>query len=236
MAKSKRKPTGKVHVPGHGWVQPNTKVARAWRAERAQNEVLSRYATKIEAAEVAELAKYNPTKELADILDLTYGPTGWYTTAGRFLNYLKEFVPGPKPTFTEFEFGANQLIVASPIEFASMCSHHLLPFLGYAHVGYISDGKVLGLSKIPRLVEWVAHRPQMQEAMTSQIADELKSLLKPKGVHVVVEAIHTCACARGVRKVGMYMRTSLPTGVFRDNAVTREEFFHMCSLQGGRSS
>lgn len=177
-------------------------------------------------------------RTFADWLRELYPETLWddgaERTQERFANYLKEFRPGERPKMTTFDHDANQLIVASPIEFSSMCQHHLLPFLGYAHVGYVSDGQILGLSKIPRLVDWLAHRPCTQEHLTASIVNHMKVLLKPKGVMVVVEAIHTCACARGVHKVGMFMSTSLPTGVFRDNAVTRDEFMALIKLQGGK--
>lgn len=166
--------------------------------------------------------------------DVAWDEGGAGATADRFLRYLLEFRPGEMPRMTDFEFGDNQLIVASPIEFSSMCKHHLLPFLGYAHVGYVSDGRILGLSKIPRLVDWIAKRPSTQEEMTASVVHWMRKLIAPKGVHVIVEAIHTCACARGVHKTGLWMKTSLPTGVFRDNAVTRQEFMALVSLQGGK--
>ena len=177
--------------------------------------------------------------QLEIILKRIFPELGWDDSAGqtasRFLRYLKEFDGSAEPPkMTTFRHEANQLIVASPIEFSSMCQHHLLPFLGYVHVGYVSDGLILGLSKIPRMVDWLAKRPRTQEDLTQHIVSVLKNTLKPKGVMVVMEAIHTCACARGIHKVGMYMSTSLPTGVFRDNAVTRQEFFSLIKLQGGR--
>jgi len=184
--------------------------------------------------------RYDPTNvgQFEAILDDVLREVKWddssRRTSERFLDYLSEFLPTVRPPMTVFDTRDNQLVVASPIQFSSMCQHHLLPFLGHAHVGYVSDGKIIGLSKIPRLVEWVARRPSTQEAMTTMIVDELKTLLKPKGVHVVIEAVHTCACARGIRKVGMSMKTSLPTGVFRDNAVTRQEFLSLIDLQGAK--
>lgn len=185
-----------------------------------------------------------PVSELSDVPELSrllgtlYPHSIWddsaSKTASRFFRYLCEFIPGELPPLATFELEEHQMQVESPIEFASMCAHHLLPFMGYAHVGYISDGRVLGLSKVPRIVEWAAHRPQKQEAMTALIANTIKKAVNPKGVMVVVEAIHTCACARGIRKVGMWMRTSLPLGVFLYNRDSREEFFNLVSLQGGR--
>jgi len=110
------------------------------------------------------------------------------------------------------------------IEFYSMCEHHMLPFIGRAHVAYIPNGKVLGLSKIPRIVDMYARRLQVQERMTRQIADFISDLLKPQGVAVVVEAMHLCAMMRGVKKHDARMTTSAMHGAFRANLATRQEF------------
>jgi GTP cyclohydrolase I len=107
----------------------------------------------------------------------------------------------------------------------SLCEHHLLPFFGAAAVAYIPDGKVLGLSKIPRVIETFARRLQVQERMTQQIADFLMEHLQPKGVGVVIEATHLCASMRGVRKPGTVMTTAAVLGLFRSNDKTRAEFF-----------
>ena len=107
----------------------------------------------------------------------------------------------------------------------STCEHHLVPFHGVAHIGYIpgEDGRVTGLSKLARLVEVYARRPQVQERMTSQIADALNDVLKPRGVLVVIEAEHLCMAMRGIRKPGATTVTSAVRGIFRDNAPTRSE-------------
>jgi GTP cyclohydrolase IA len=123
-----------------------------------------------------------------------------------------------------FEVQYDEMVIVRDIEFYSMCEHHLLPFIGRAHVAYIPDGKVLGLSKIPRVVDMYARRMQIQERMTRQIADFLSELLKPQGVAVVVEAMHLCSMMRGVKKHDARMTTSAMHGAFRANMATRQEF------------
>ncbi len=123
-----------------------------------------------------------------------------------------------------FDVEYDQLVVVKSIEFYSLCEHHLLPFYGYAHVGYLPDKKVLGLSKIPRIVDMFARRLQVQERMTQEIASFLDSLIDPKGVGVVVEGTHMCTVMRGVRKQDPRMVTSAVMGSLRDNAATRDEF------------
>ena len=110
------------------------------------------------------------------------------------------------------------------IEFYSLCEHHMLPFLGRAHVAYIPRGRVIGLSKIPRIVDMFARRLQVQERMTRQIADFLQEVLHPRGVAVVAEAIHMCSMIRGVKKHDSRMTTSSMLGAFRNNMATRMEF------------
>jgi len=123
-----------------------------------------------------------------------------------------------------FEVQYDEMVLVRDIEFFSLCEHHMLPFMGRVHVAYIPDGKVLGLSKIPRVVDMYARRLQVQERMTRQIADFLRDLLKPQGVAVVVEAMHLCSMMRGVKKHDARMTTSAMHGAFRANLATREEF------------
>ncbi len=118
----------------------------------------------------------------------------------------------------------DDMVIVRDIEFYSMCEHHLLPFLGRAHVAYIPNGQVIGLSKIPRVVDLFARRLQVQERMTRQIADFLETAIHPQGVAVVVEALHLCSKIRGVKKANSRMVTSAMTGSFRDNEITRQEF------------
>jgi len=128
-----------------------------------------------------------------------------------------------------FKADYDEMIVVQDIEFYSMCEHHLLPFFGKVHVAYIPNGQVIGLSKIPRVVEMYARRLQVQERMTRQIAEFIESVLKPVGVGVVVEGMHLCSMMRGVKKSEAYMTTSAMLGSFRSNSVTRSEFLNHLS-------
>lgn len=123
-----------------------------------------------------------------------------------------------------FNISYDEMVLVRDIEFYSLCEHHILPFMGRVHVAYIPDGKVIGLSKIPRIVDMYARRLQVQERMTRQIADFLRDLLKPQGVAVVVEAVHLCSMMRGVKKHDARMTTSAMHGAFRANLATRQEF------------
>jgi len=123
-----------------------------------------------------------------------------------------------------FDVDYSEMVVVRGISFSSLCEHHLLPFFGTAAVAYIPRGRVIGLSKIPRIVEMYARRLQVQERMTQQIADFLMERLDPKGVGVVVEATHLCATMRGVRKPGTLMTTSAVLGLFRSSDKSRAEF------------
>ena len=123
-----------------------------------------------------------------------------------------------------FEVSYDEMVIVRDIEFYSMCEHHMLPFLGRAHVAYLPKGKIIGLSKIPRIVDMFAKRLQVQERMTRQIADLVDELLHPKGVAVVVEGLHLCSVMRGVKKHDARMTTSSMSGAFRSNISTRQEF------------
>ena len=118
----------------------------------------------------------------------------------------------------------EDMVIVRDIEFYSLCEHHMLPFLGRAHVAYLPKGKVIGLSKIPRIIDMFSRRLQIQERMTAQIAQFLNTLLQPIGVAVVIEAVHLCGMIRGVRKHDARMTTSCMKGAFRNNDVTRNEF------------
>jgi GTP cyclohydrolase I len=124
-----------------------------------------------------------------------------------------------------FEVAYDEMVVVKDIEYYSLCEHHMVPFYGVAHVAYIPRGKVLGLSKIPRVVDMFARRLQVQERMTRQIADFLEEVLHPRGVAVVVEGAHLCSMMRGVRKANARMVTSAVLGGFKTDARTRSEFF-----------
>ncbi len=125
---------------------------------------------------------------------------------------------------TLFDVEYDEMVIVRDIEFYSLCEHHMLPFIGHAHVAYIPRGKVLGLSKIPRIVDMFARRLQVQERLTSQIANFLVDTLHPQGVAVVMEGLHMCTMMRGVRKAQARMVTSAMRGLFRKNPATRNEF------------
>jgi len=126
-----------------------------------------------------------------------------------------------------FEEQHDNMVLVRDIEFYSMCEHHMLPFFGQAHIAYIPDGKIIGLSKLPRIVEMFARRLQVQERLTEQVADALQSVLQPRGVGVVIEASHLCMMMRGVEKQNSHTTTSAVRGEFRDCPMTRNEFWHL---------
>lgn len=130
-----------------------------------------------------------------------------------------------------FKSTMTEMILVKDIELYSLCEHHLLPFIGRCQVAYIPNGKIIGLSKIPRLVDFYARRLQIQENLTTQIADSLMKLLNPKGVAVVIEAKHLCMMMRGVEKQNALLKTSVMLGLFREDVKTRAEFFSL--LQSG---
>ena len=126
-----------------------------------------------------------------------------------------------------FEEHSDQMVMVRDIEMYSLCEHHLLPFFGKVHVAYVPDGKIIGLSKLPRIVEVFARRLQVQERLTQQIADAICEVLQPRGVGVVIEAAHLCMMMRGVEKQNSSTITSALRGVFRDDARTRDEFLRL---------
>ena len=134
-----------------------------------------------------------------------------------------------RKTFTQ---KYDEMVLVKDIGFASLCEHHLMPFAGKAHVAYLPNGKIVGLSKLARVVEVLSRRPQVQERMTEQIADLLMDELDARGVGVILEATHTCMTVRGVRKPNSVMTTSAMRGVFQANQSTRSEF--MSHVYGGR--
>jgi GTP cyclohydrolase I len=134
-------------------------------------------------------------------------------------------------TFTEVE-GYDEMIVMNDIRFESHCEHHMVPIIGKVHIGYLPDKRVVGISKLARLVEVYARRLQVQEKMTVQIADTLQEILNPKGVAVVIEAAHQCMTTRGVHKPGVGLVTSRMVGAFRDDPSTRREFLAVLGRTG----
>jgi len=154
-------------------------------------------------------------------------------TPGRMARaYAELFSPRPfdLTTFPNDE-GYDELVLARSIPVRSVCEHHLLPFVGVAHVGYLPDARILGLSKLARVVEHFASRPQVQERLTKQVADWLCAQLQPKGVGVVIEAEHTCMTLRGVRAAGSSTVTSTLLGTLRSDARSRQEFFALAGVK-----
>ena len=155
---------------------------------------------------------------------------GLLATPGRVARAYGELLEGyrtdPIKLVNNATFTAkyDDMVIVRDIEFYSLCEHHMLPFIGRAHVAYMPKGQVIGLSKIPRIVDMFSRRLQIQERMTRQIADFLDTLLNPLGVAVVVEAVHLCGMIRGVRKHDSRMTTSSMLGAFRNNEATRMEF------------
>jgi GTP cyclohydrolase IA len=126
-----------------------------------------------------------------------------------------------------FDVSYDEMVLVKDIDFYSLCEHHLIPFFGRVHVGYIPDGKVVGLSKLPRIVEIYARRLQVQERFTMQLAETLEQVLAPRGVGVVVEAIHLCMMMRGVEKQNAFAITSSMRGIFQSDSKTRSEFMEL---------
>ncbi len=155
---------------------------------------------------------------------------GLMKTPSRVARSYQELLSGyrmdPRALINEavFDVAYDEMVIVRDIEFYSMCEHHMLPFMGRAHVAYVPSDKVIGLSKIPRIVDLFSRRLQVQERMTTQIAEYIDFVLKPQGVAVVVEGLHMCMMLRGVKKHDARMTTSSMLGVFRDEITTRMEF------------
>jgi GTP cyclohydrolase I len=154
-----------------------------------------------------------------------------HRVAGAYEELLSGYRMDPKALINEavFDVAYDEMVIVRDIEFSSMCEHHMLPFIGRAHVAYIPSDKVIGLSKIPRIVDLFSKRLQVQERMTTQIAEFIDYVLNPQGVAVVVEGLHMCMMLRGVKKQNARMTTSAMLGVFREDLSTRMEFLNSIS-------
>lgn len=174
-----------------------------------------------------ELLGEDPTREGLVRTPHRYAKAMQFLTSG-YDSSLKEIVGNAL-----FEEHVSGIVIVRDIELFSLCEHHLLPFYGRAHVAYLPNKKIVGLSKIPRIINHFARRLQVQERLGCQIAEGLMDILKPQGVAVIIEAAHMCMMMRGVEKLNSKTVTSSMLGVFRDNATTRAELLH---LLGGVSS
>lgn len=141
--------------------------------------------------------------------------------------YQKDLVTIVNGAMFDVEYGQGEMIIVENIKYASMCEHHMLPFSGKAHIAYIPSNKVIGLSKIPRIVDMYARRLQVQERLTNEIANALDSILYAEGIMVVVEGQHMCASLRGVKKETVNMKTTALRGKFKDDRQLREEFYSL---------
>jgi len=166
----------------------------------------------------------------------TFGKEVWddtaRRTAERWMEAMQEFKPEEEQfsDFTTFPTDINQMVVVANIKFSSLCAHHLFPYYGKAHVGYIPASRAVGVSKIPRLVHYFAKRPSVQERLTRDIASYMKHHLEAMGVAVVIEATHTCMSCRGIKEQDAVMKTSEMRGVFLTASEARQEFLTLAGL------
>jgi GTP cyclohydrolase IA len=229
---------GKIHSKsgynGNGHIHPHADEDRFTSEEFLENFQLNFPpvdTAKVEAAtlEILEAVGEDPTRE------------GLLRTPNRVARAYDEILSGyrtdPDKLINDaiFNVDYDDMVIVRDIEFYSLCEHHMLPFIGRAHVAYISKGKVIGLSKIPRIVDMFARRLQVQERMTHQIAEFLQEVLQPRGVAVVLDGIHMCAMMRGVKKENSSMTTSAMLGTFREDEKTRAEFMAHISRSGSNS-
>jgi GTP cyclohydrolase IA len=229
---------------GDGWRRSAGKVK--WFMSRVKASLLKETAVKKRPGAVVEIpqkAKRKPIAPLVEEIILALGEDttrdGLARTPARVDKALRFLTSGYSTDIGEIVNGAlfdvkyDEVVIVRDIEFFSMCEHHMLPFFGKVHVAYLPDSKVIGLSKIPRLVDVFARRLQIQERLTQQIAETLQELLQPRGVGVICEARHFCMMMRGVEKQHSGAITSAMLGAFRDDKETRHE---LLSLVGQRST
>lgn len=179
----------------------------------------------------------NSVKNILESIGEDVNREGLLKTPARFYKAFKFMTQGyeqnPQEILNDalFESSNNEMVLIKNIEFYSLCEHHLLPIIGRAHVAYIPDGKVVGLSKIPRMVNVYARRLQIQEQLTEQIAESLQDVINPQGVGVVIQARHLCVEMRGVEKINSTTTTSALRGIFLKNPNTRKEFFSLINAR-----
>ena len=172
--------------------------------------------------------------DLLDALGVDRRTESLQETPRRVASAFAELLqPAPfRPTTFANEGEYDELVIVSDIAFSSLCEHHLLPFVGVAHIGYLPGERIVGLSKLPRLVEHRARRLQVQERLTGEVADWLDETLRPRGVGVVMEATHMCMSLRGARQPGALTTTSALRGRLREDARSRQEFFELIGRHG----
>ena len=176
------------------------------------------------------------TKELLEIIGEDTNREGLLKTPKRVAKSWEFLSQGYNQNLDEivneaiFNESAKDMVIVKDIEFYSLCEHHLIPFYGKAHVGYIPDGKIIGLSKIPRIIDFYARRLQVQERLTNQIATCIQDLLNPKGVAVIMEGRHFCMLMRGVQKQNSIASTSSMLGTFKEKSNTRNEFLKLVEV------
>ena len=176
------------------------------------------------------------TKELLEIVGEDTNREGLLKTPTRVAKSWEFLSQGYNQNLDEivngalFEEAAKDMVIVKDIEFYSLCEHHLIPFYGKAHVGYIPNGKIIGLSKIPRIIDFYARRLQVQERLTNQIATCIQDLLNPKGVAVIMEGRHFCMLMRGVQKQNSIASTSSMLGTFKEKSSTRNEFLKLVEI------
>ncbi len=197
------------------------------------SERLTRKVNRVQESRLGEMERI--FGELLEAVGENREREGLLKTPGRAARSFEFLTQGYRQSVDEvvndaiFASDASEIVMVKDIELYSMCEHHLLPFIGRAHIAYIPNGKVIGLSKVARIVDVFARRLQIQEQLTTQIADALMNVLHPAGVAVVIEAKHLCMMMRGVEKQNSVMKTSCLRGVFKDDARTRSEFLALLS-------
>lgn len=195
-----------------------------------QNGYLDQAAGRLFDTGIDRLSIQQAVQKILEAVGENPNRQGLQRTPARVANAYEELLAGYRVDPLEmvndalFDVTYDEMVLVRDVEFYSLCEHHMLPFIGRAHIAYIPGGKVIGLSKIPRIVDMFARRLQVQERMTRQIADFIQELLNPAGVAVVVEALHLCTMMRGVKKHDSRMTTSTMLGSFRTNLAARMEF------------